>query len=366
MATRPPAENTGPLAQLSVSRQAERVLPRPLTAAALTALLAARPGPAAAPAVVTALHAASGGNPFLARVLVDELDTLGLPLDEAATAARVGTLGPSTVFRAALGRLPSAAVRLAGAAAVLGVGSDPWQAATITGLDPAELTAAAEALAAANVLVSDGNHLVFVHPVVREAVLAGLGPVARRGLHGRAAAEHLTRAVDEDPDDPALRAELGRALLRTGEAARARDELRAAAAGLPDAELLAAAASATAVVDGPATAIAELEAAIRARPAGDRDAGRLHLEARLAVIRSFMAGERHRSSAHLRGYAGLPGGTPDERTLLELLAQMGRYEVRPAAEVAATATRRWPTAPTSTTPPAPARPWSPGWSRCWR
>ncbi|MGW0521891.1 AAA family ATPase [Crossiella sp. NPDC003009] len=387
VATRPPAENTGPLAQLSVSRQAERVLPRPLTAAALTALLAARPGPAAAPAVVAALHAASGGNPFLARVLVDELDALGLPLDAAATAARVGTLGPSTVFRAALGRLPSAAVRLAGAAAVLGVGSDPWQAATITGLDPAELTAAAEALAAANVLVSDGDHLVFVHPVVREAVLADLGPVARRGLHARAAVElaaanapadriaahlaqaprgtlpeaaavlrraavallaagdartateHLTRAVDEDPDDPALRAELGRALLRTGEAARARDELRAAAAGLPDAELLAAAASATAVVDGPATAIAELEAAIRARPAGDRDAGRLHLEARLAVIRSFMAEERHRSSAHLRGYADLPGGTPDERTLLGLLAQMGRYEVSPAAEVAATASR---------------------------
>ncbi|MGO1057063.1 helix-turn-helix transcriptional regulator [Crossiella sp. CA198] len=385
VATRPPAENTGPLAQLSVSRQAERVLPRPLSVAALTDLLTVRSAPA--PAVVAAVHAASGGNPFLARVLVDELDALGLPLDAPGTAARVGTLGPSTVFRVALGRLPADAVRLAGAAAVLGVGSDPWQAGAITGLDPAALTAAAEALAAANVLVSDGDQLVFVHPVVREAVLADLGPVARTALHARAAVElaaanapadrvaahlaqaprgtlpeaaavlrkaavallaagdartataHLTRAVDEDPDDPALRAELGRALLRTGEAARARDELRAAAVGLPDAELVAAAASATAVVDGPGVAIAELEAAIRARPAGDRDVGRLHLEARLAVIRSFLPEERRRSSEHLRGYASLPGGTPDERTLLGLLAQMGRYEVAPAAEVAATASR---------------------------
>ncbi|WP_425471107.1 helix-turn-helix transcriptional regulator [Saccharothrix variisporea] len=65
----------------------------------------------------------------------------------------------------------------------------------------------------------------------------------------------------------------------------------------------------------------------------------MHLEARLAVIRSFLPERRQEASAHLRGYADLPGVTPDERTLLGLLAQTGRYEVWPAEEVAATARR---------------------------
>ncbi|TWP46102.1 AAA family ATPase [Lentzea tibetensis] len=381
VATRPPAENTGPLAQLSVSRQAERLLPRPLSTEALGALMCDR-RPAAE--VVAAVHAASGGNPFLAGVLVDELAALALPLDQASTAERVGRLGPSTVFRAALGRVSAEAVRLAGAAAVLGTGSDPWLAGELAGLDASELSGAVEALAAANVLTSDDDHLVFAHPVVREAVLTDLGPVARAALHARAATSllaanapvdrvaahlvqapkgtlpdaagvlrraatallaagdaatavaHLTRAIDEAPDDAGLRAELGRALLRCGDAAEAQRQLRAAAAGLPDAELVAAAASATAVVDGPLAAIAELTDAIRTRPGGD---GRLHLEARLAVIRSFLPDQRQAASDHLTSYAALSGGTPDERTLLGLLAQMGRYEVWPADEVAATAVR---------------------------
>ncbi len=386
VATRPPAENAGPLAHLSVSRQAERMLPRPLSLEALAELITAR-GVRPAWAVVTALHSASGGNPFLARVLVDELDALALPLDLDQTAERVGKLGPSTVFRAALGRLPAEAVRLAGAVAILGTGSDPWQAGSLAELGPAQLSLAVEALTAANVLTGDGDHLVFVHPVVREAVLSDLGPIARAALHAgaakalhaakapsdrvaahlaqapkgtlpdaaeilrkaaaallaagdpRTAATHLRRAVEESPDDAALRAELGRALLRTGEAAEARRHLIAAADGVPDAELVAAAASATAIVEGPEVAVTELRDAIAARPGGPREPGRLHLEARLAVIRSFLPHHRQTASDHLNAYATLSGGTPDERTLLGLLAQMGRYEVRPADDVAATAVR---------------------------
>ena len=386
VATRPPQENSGPLAQLSDSRHAERMLPRPLTAAAMRDLVAARGVPPAAE-VVAAVHDASGGNPFLATVLLDELDTRELPVDQAATAGRIGGLGPSTVFRAALGRLPADAVRLAGAAAVLGPGGDPWLTGAVAGVAGTDLPGAVEALVAAHVLADDTDHLGFLHPVVREAVLADLGPMSRAALHARAATElsavrapadriaahlmhaprgtlpdavdvlrraagallaagdgataatYLERAVGERPDDAGLRAEWGRALLRTGNAHEARVQLRAAADGLPDAELVAAAASATAVVDGPQAAIDELTAAIAARPAGDREAGRMHLEARLAVIRSFLPEQRAVASAHLRGYAGLPGNTPDERTLLGLLAQTGRYEVWPADEVAATARR---------------------------
>lgn len=373
VATRPPADNFGPLAQLSVS--ADRLMPRPLTPEALRALVGGHAE------VVEALHAASGGNPFLTGVLVDELAALGLPLDDAGTAAKIGGLGPSTVFRATLGRLPAEAVALAGAVAVLGTQADPWQAAALA--EVKELPAAVEALVAANVIVT-GDHLEYVHPVVREAVLNGLGPIARASLHARAAttlwethapadrvaahlvhapkgtlpnaaevlrkaasallaagdprtaAAHLTRAVEERPTDAALRAELGRALLRTGDAVNAHRHLKAAAAGLPDAELVAAAASATAAIEGPAAAIEELTEAIAARPGGE---SRLHLEARLAVFRSFLPDQRQIASAHLSDYAGLAGGTPDERTLLGLLAQMGRYEVWPHDEVAATATR---------------------------
>ncbi|MFD1147705.1 AAA family ATPase, partial [Saccharothrix hoggarensis] len=257
VATRPPAANAGPLAQLSVSRQAERLLPRPLTPHGLGELVAAR-GVRPAPEVVAALHAAGAGNPFLTGVLVDELDALGLPLDAPDTAAEVAKLGPSTVFRATLGRLPAESVRLAGAAAVLGTGADPWLAGTIADVDQAGLSDAVEALVAAHVLT--GDELTFVHPVVREAVLAELGPVARAALHARAAtrlweakapadrvaanlaqapkgslpqavdvlreaavallaagdphtaASHLRRAVQEKPDDAGLRAALGRAL----------------------------------------------------------------------------------------------------------------------------------------------------------
>nr|WP_309114387.1 AAA family ATPase [Saccharothrix sp.] len=385
VATRPP-EGSGPLAQLSDSRHAERMLPRPLTREALTALAAARGG-APADDVVTALHDASGGNPFLTTVLLDELDTLGLPLDQPSTAERIGGLGPSTVFRATLGRLPADAVRLARAAAVLGPGGNPWLTGAVAEVSVDDLPAAVEALVAAHVIADDADHTRFLHPVVREAVLADLGPMSRAALHARAATElsaagapadriaahlmhaprgtlpdavdvlrraalallaagdgataaaHLERAVGERPDDPALRAEWGRALLRTGNAREARTQLQFAAEGLPDAELVAAAASATAVVDGPQAAIDELTRAIAARPAGAREAGRMHLEARLAVIRSFLPEQRQTASAHLRGYATLPGVTPDERTLLGLLAQTGRYEVWPAGEVAATARR---------------------------
>ncbi|GAA3459941.1 AAA family ATPase [Saccharothrix longispora] len=381
VATRPPDDSTGPLAQLSVARQAERLLPRPLTPAALGELVAAR-GVRPAPEVVAALHEAAAGNPFLVGVLADELDALALPVDEPGTARRVAGLGPSTVFRAAFGRLPAEAVRLAGAAAVLGTGGDPWLAGAVADLPADTLPGAVEALVAAHVLT--GEQLAFVHPVVREAVLADLGPMARAGLHAAAArrlweakapadrvaahlahaprgalpgaaevlrtaaaallaagdpdtaASHLRRAVEEHPDDAGLRAELGRALLRTGDAERARRELRTAAADLPDAELLAAAASATAAVDGPEAAIAELADAVAAR---GPDAGRLHLEARLAVLRSFSPRHRRTASEHLGGYARLAGRTPDERTLLGLLAQTGRYEVWPADQVAATALR---------------------------
>ena len=124
VAMRPPHERAGPLAEISAGRGGERVLPRPLTPEAVAAL-SVRDGVQAATEVARAVHAASGGNPFLAGLLIDELETRGLALTDPSTAGVVGGLGPSAIFGALLARLPVDAITLANVAAVLGARTDP-------------------------------------------------------------------------------------------------------------------------------------------------------------------------------------------------------------------------------------------------
>jgi len=390
VATRPPQEHSGPLLALSSGRAADRLLPAPLSQAGVAALGAHRCERTAEP-VVAAVHAASGGNPFLAGLLLDELTTQGLSLDDPATAGRVAAMGPSAVSRALLARLPSDAIALAGGAAVLGARSELTLAAALTGLDDARPAAAVDALVTGNVLTARGEQLAFVHPVVREAVLAQLAPGERAALHAKAARElhalaapvprvaahlvfaptgtlptaaallreaaaglladgdaptaaaHLTRALDETPADRELQTALGLALLRAGEPADAREHLRAAARAAQTprdrAERLASAASATSLVDGPSAATAELRAILDTWPEPADDPDRLVLEARLAAISSLLPEEGLHSTQRLLAFAELPGRTPEERLILSMLAQRGRYDVRPAHEVVALATR---------------------------
>ena len=386
VATRPPVERTGPLAELTDGRAGDRILPRALSQAAI-AELGARDGVAPAEPVASAVHAASGGNPFLAGLLLDELAAAGRRLDDPATAAAVRGLGPSTVSRALLARLSPDAIALAGGAAVLGTRSAPELAAALVDLPPARSAAALDALVAGHVLSTRDGQLGFVHPVVRESVLAQLTPGDRASLHARAAralhdaaasparvaahlvlapagtlpgaaallrqagaalladgdartaATHLARALDEAPHDDAVRFALGTALLGAGSAEAACEHLRAAAQAAPDAETrarrLAAAASARSITDGPAAAVAELRATLDAWPGAEDAPARLVLEARLAAIALLVPEERRRAAERLRGFAGLSGATPEQRTILALLAQRGRYEVHPAAEVIA-------------------------------
>ncbi len=389
--TRPPGERSGPLAELAAARDGRRLLPQPLSPAA-TGELCARDDVAPAPAVVAALHAASGGNPFLAGQLVAELDARGLAQDDPATAAAIAGLGPATISRALLSRLPGDAVRLAAAAAVLGARSDARFGAALAQIDAARLAPALDALVAGHVLDGGGDELCFVHPVVREAVLAELGPGERAALHAaaaialhaagappprvaahlasapagtlpeaaallraaaadllaegdaRTAARHLRRAQEEAPGDDAIAAELGAALLRTRDFAAAREQLRAAAraARTPAdrADRLAGVASATLALDGPAVAIEELRAALDAWPLeAAREPPAIVLEARLATLCSYLPAAIEHNAERLRAFADLPGSDRAQRTLLALLAQRGMYDVRPAAEVAELAQR---------------------------
>jgi DNA-binding CsgD family transcriptional regulator len=385
--TRPPQERAGPLAELTAARDLERVEPRPLSEDAVAALGASR-GEAPAPAVTAAVHAASGGNPFLATVLLDELERRHLAPSDPATAGEVGGLGPSAISRTMLARLPADATALATAAAVMGGRAEPWLAGEVAGLAQEALAPAADALRAAHVLTADAEHLTFVHPVIREAVLADVPPGELAALHGRAAttllhagapaallaahlaaapagtlpgaadilrraatqltaegdhgtaAEFLSRAREERPQDHALLADLGRALARSGRPEQGREHLRAAAAtarGAERAELVAAAVAATAMVDGQQRAVEELAPLVEAWD-GD-DASRMVLEARLAQLRSMLPAETEPHVEHLRRFAGASGDTPAERTLLAMLAQRARYDGRPAAEVSAFALR---------------------------
>jgi DNA-binding CsgD family transcriptional regulator len=376
VATRPPSGGTGPLTELTVSPHVERLLPDPLTPDAV-AEFSTPDGAVPCREVADAMHAACGGNPFLTGALLDELVSEGLDVTRPETAGAIGGLGPSTISRAMLSRLSPQALALAGAAAVLGINADPWLAGGVARVPAEGLAGAVDLLVRDNVLIGGADGLTFVHPVIREATLAALGPLEIATFHARAAAELQTRhapptqlaphllaapvgtladapdllaraaaesaaagdtavaaaclerALAERPGDPGLRERLGRILLVAGRAGEARHHLRAAAAEATDvrrrAELLAAASQATLDLEGPVAAVAELVETLAGWPPVTEEPARLVLEARLGVTRSFVPAQRRVADEHLHRFAHLTGATPEERTLLALQAQRGRY-----------------------------------------
>ncbi|MEJ7833000.1 MAG: LuxR C-terminal-related transcriptional regulator [Nocardioides sp.] len=229
-----------------------------------------------------------------------------------------------------------------------------------------------------------------MHPVIREATLAALGPLQVAAMHGRAVAElygrqaparqlapHLLaapigtlpdaadvlsqaaaesqvagdaavaiaclrRSLVERPGEAPIRARLGSMLLRQGLPGEAREHLVAAAEAVDDvhrrAELLSLAAAALGQLKGADAAVAELQEHVAGWPA-ELPAERLVLESALGVYRSFLPEHRRAASNHLSRFGGLAGVTREERTLLALLAQRGRYEAEPHDEVADIALR---------------------------
>jgi DNA-binding CsgD family transcriptional regulator len=383
--TRPPSGGTGPLTELTVSPYVERLLPEALSPSAVAAFHTPT-GVEPCPEVVAAMHQACGGNPFLTGALLDELVSAGHDVGNPVTAQAIGGLGPATISRAMLSRLSASALALAGAAAVLGVEASPWLAGRVARVAEEALEAAVAELVTANVMIGGADGLTFVHPVIREATVAALGSLAIAGMHARAAHElharhapatqlaahllgapvgtlpqaadllaraaqfslaagdlgvgatYLERALVERPGDPSLRERLGTTLLRAGRADEAHRHLVDAAATHDDvhrcAELTALAAQATLAAHGAEAAVAELVTALDGWPAADVEPARMTLEAALGVTRQFLPAQRRQAIEHLRQFEHLAGGTPDERTLLALLAQRGRHQNHPHDRVA--------------------------------
>ncbi len=194
MAARPPLP--GPSAGLLTACRddAGTVLLRPaaLTRASVQALILARGDAPPEDAFVDACHEASAGNPFMLRAVLAALEHEGVqPVAEAAPHVR--EIGPEAVDRALRQRLqalPTAAASVAEAVSVLGQEAELRHIAAVTGLAQETVGRAVDLLVGAGVLESD-RPARFVHPVVTQAIYAGLGLAARATLHRRAAAVQL-------------------------------------------------------------------------------------------------------------------------------------------------------------------------------
>jgi DNA-binding CsgD family transcriptional regulator len=194
---RPASAGGDALGELAEHPRVERIELAALSERAIAAIVRARL-PAADDAFCAACARATGGNPFFARELLAALAAAGVA-PTAAEAERVGEMGPSTVAQAIavrLERCSPGAAPLARAAAVLGDGARLAQAAQLAGLANKQARATARELADVDVLRSSAE-LVFVHPIVGQAVYLGIPEGERARLHLAAARLfHELRAGD--------------------------------------------------------------------------------------------------------------------------------------------------------------------------
>jgi DNA-binding NarL/FixJ family response regulator len=186
------------LARIATDASAQRLAPRPLSAAGAAALVAETLQRPPADAFAAICHEVSGGNPFLLRELARTLADEAVD-PTAEQAARVRETVPERVARTVglrLARLSPAARAVARAVVVLGDGADGRLVAELTELDEAEVVAGADALRAAAILDQEVA-LRFVHPLVRTALEAELPTGERTAAHARAVA--LLRARGASP-----------------------------------------------------------------------------------------------------------------------------------------------------------------------
>ncbi len=195
LASARPAEPGAPqdlLRQLKSHPLATVVSPRALSPEAVGVLVESR-FHGADPDFVAACARVTEGNAYLLSDLLADLEQRGVK-PTAAAAGDVGRLAPESVLEGALvrlARMPGGAAVLARACAVLGEEATLQRATALAGLDQGLAAAAADALAAAE-LLRTGASLAFVHPLLHSAIYAEIPGAERALLHSRAA-----RLLDE-------------------------------------------------------------------------------------------------------------------------------------------------------------------------
>ena len=162
--------------------------PRPLGESAVASLVRESLGGEASAQLCRACAEATGGNPFLLSELLGEFRRDGRPANEIDPKA-VGLLGPERIAAAVLLRvsgLDQEAPALARSVAVLGEQARLNLCAQLAGVDPRKARTLAAGLVDLAVL-TPGEPLRFVHPVVRTAIYEDLSAAERADLHARAA-----------------------------------------------------------------------------------------------------------------------------------------------------------------------------------
>jgi hypothetical protein len=182
-----PASMGAPL--LAVRAEAAAVLrPALLSERAVSAVVRAAAGGGASDELCVAAYAASGGNPLYLTELLRAAELGGRPAAELdpgeLLAGGLEGIGQRVIARVRC--LGPGAFGLAQALAVLGDGCELRHAAAIAGVEVAAAARLADGLTGAEVLAA-GDPPRFVHPVIRDALVASLGGGERDRAHRRAA-----------------------------------------------------------------------------------------------------------------------------------------------------------------------------------
>ena len=170
-----------------VAASASRMFhPGPLSAAAIGRLAEQLLGAEPDPAFAAAAADSTGGNALFVRELLRAARDAGL--SGAARDLDALRRTPDTVTRmvvARFRRLPEGPRQVGRAVAVLGERSTSGRVAKLAGLSREDAFAGIETLVQAGLL--DAGRLAFVHPIVRDAVLAGTAGAEVRNWHRKAA-----------------------------------------------------------------------------------------------------------------------------------------------------------------------------------
>lgn len=134
----------------------------------------------------------AGGNPFLAVEMLAGLRTAQASDEPVPPGLVVGV-------RARLKSLHPGTLRFLQMGAVLGRSFGFRDAVALSGQPTATSLAALEEAVCAGLLDDDGDHLVFRHDLLRQAVYVDIPPSARKALH-REAAHHLVAAGHQPID----------------------------------------------------------------------------------------------------------------------------------------------------------------------
>ncbi len=345
------------LAELALDTSVTVIRPAPLSPEAAATLVRERLGVGADP-FVDACHRMTSGNPLLLRQLLRALADEGVRPDVAHvdTVRAVGSRAVSALVTLRLRRMPPTITAAARAVAVLGEAAGLPTVAALAQQPEDEVAAALDTLSRSEIL-KDEQHLIFVHPLVRDAIYDDL-PAGERALHHERAAQVLLQqgAVPEQVAAHVLRAP------RRGSAATV-ELLRAAARtaisrGASDAAVVLLRRALDEPVPGPERALVLVELG-RVETHLDGPSGVAHLSDAYAALihpreRALLAMDIARTQVFVSppgvatsfardAAASLPDGLDDERQGLLALQRItgfmhglsaGSYRSGPVPEVA--------------------------------